>query len=205
MDELLEFNPIQEAANTALEIAAQVEVSDASTAEAAKGQAVELKQIEAKIEDLRKNLVKPYNDRVKAINDTAKKISAPIEAGKKAIANKIVSWQTEERMKAEAEAEQRRKDAEAEAERVRQNDESTLEDVAKAEVKVEIASAPVKLSGAMKTISTREIWKFRIVDANKIPREYLQPNEVLIGSAVRGGLRILDGVEIYSESSAVIK
>jgi hypothetical protein len=47
----------------------------------------------------------------------------------------------------------------------------------------------------------REIWKFEIVDAALIPLEYLQPNETMIGSIVRGskGAVSIPGVKVYSE------
>jgi colicin import membrane protein len=51
-------------------------------------------------------------------------------------------------------------------------------------------------------IKARVNWKFRIVNANKIPREYLEPNEVAIGSYVRGlkqAGEVIPGVEAYSE------
>jgi DNA polymerase III alpha subunit (gram-positive type) len=51
-------------------------------------------------------------------------------------------------------------------------------------------------------ISTREVWKFRIVDATKIPREYLIPDENYIGEMVRvtKGKKQIDGIEIYTET-----
>jgi hypothetical protein len=74
----------------------------------------------------------------------------------------------------------------------------------------EILSEPVPVSPVIlpKTtpkvegISSREVWKFRIVDATKIPREYMVPDEVGIGSVVRStkGKVQIPGVEIYKES-----
>ena len=53
----------------------------------------------------------------------------------------------------------------------------------------------------MAGLSTRTIWKFRITDSNKIPRQYLIPNEKMLGDVAKttkGSLQI-DGVEFYSE------
>ncbi len=49
----------------------------------------------------------------------------------------------------------------------------------------------------------KKIWKFRVVDADKIPREYMMPNEPMIGKIVRAssGAVEISGVEIYSENS----
>lgn len=66
------------------------------------------------------------------------------------------------------------------------------------EVKVE-ASTP-KVAG----IRARVNWKFRIVDANKIPRAYLKADEVAIGQFVREAKKageVIPGIEAYSEDS----
>lgn len=53
----------------------------------------------------------------------------------------------------------------------------------------------------VKGLSFRTIWKFRIKDINKIPREYMIPNEVKIGGVVRAlkGQSNIPGVEPYEE------
>ena len=60
------------------------------------------------------------------------------------------------------------------------------------------AVAPVaKLEG----LTYRETWTFKVVDAARVPREYLKVDEVKIGqvvSALRSAASI-SGVEIYSE------
>ena len=52
-------------------------------------------------------------------------------------------------------------------------------------------------------LSLREDWKFAIVDAASIPREYLVPDEVKIGRIVRvlKGEAKIPGVRIWSEKS----
>jgi hypothetical protein len=51
------------------------------------------------------------------------------------------------------------------------------------------------------------LWKFRILDANRIPREYLQPNEVKIGAEVRFikdksiAESKIPGIEVFTEES----
>lgn len=51
-------------------------------------------------------------------------------------------------------------------------------------------------------ISYRQAWKFRVVDAAKVPREYLMLDESRIGSVVRAmkGETRIEGVEVYSEN-----
>lgn len=54
-------------------------------------------------------------------------------------------------------------------------------------------------------IKVRKVWKYRIVDANAIPREYLIPNEVMLGQMARATKNTLKvaGVEFYSEDSSI--
>ncbi len=53
-------------------------------------------------------------------------------------------------------------------------------------------------------ISYREVWKFRIVDAAKVPREYLTIDETKIGGVVRAlkGAANIPGVQVYSDRIA---
>ena len=54
----------------------------------------------------------------------------------------------------------------------------------------------------MAGVPSRRPWKFRIIDANKIPRSYMMPNEVSIGSFVRENKKageVIPGVEAYQE------
>lgn len=63
---------------------------------------------------------------------------------------------------------------------------------------VKVAAAVPKVAG----IKARVNWKFRIVDVKKIPRKYLMPDEVQIGSFVRNNKQsgeVIPGVEAYSE------
>lgn len=62
---------------------------------------------------------------------------------------------------------------------------------------VKIAAAVPKVAG----IRARVNWKFRVVDASKLPRKYLMPDEVAIGQEVRSmkAETLIPGVEVYTE------
>jgi hypothetical protein len=53
----------------------------------------------------------------------------------------------------------------------------------------------------------RTTWHFEVVDAAAIPREYLQPNEQLIGHVVREnkGAVAIPGVRVWSETKPVVR
>ena len=123
----------------------------------------------------------------------------------------------EERKRREKEIEEQRKAGEIKAreaarlakeareaeERERQR---AAEDAAKtaAEVKpVAVAPSVPKVAG----IRARVNWKFKVVNANRIPREFLMPNEVAIGEYVRAKKNkaaseaAIPGIEVWQEDS----
>jgi len=55
------------------------------------------------------------------------------------------------------------------------------------------------------TAYERVDWKFRIIDIEKIPREYLIPDEKKIDKVVKMGIREIPGIEIYQETDIRIR
>ena len=53
-------------------------------------------------------------------------------------------------------------------------------------------------------LSARRVWKYRIIDINKIPREYMIPDHSNIGATVRAekNKTNIPGIEAYSETTA---
>jgi hypothetical protein len=43
------------------------------------------------------------------------------------------------------------------------------------------------------------VWKFDILDEQKIPRQYLLIDEVGIRAAIRSGVREIEGLKIYED------
>jgi len=214
--EVVGFNEIQATANAALQVALSTEVIDSDTASAAKAQAVELAGIEKKIEETRKTLVKPYNDKVSEINAAAKAITAPIGQGKGTLANRIMAWQNEERMKAEMAAAAEKARLEAEAAKLAESDDATLEEVEAVQEMAAVYAEPVKMLKHEKPLATRDSWKYLVTDFKALAEFavktgslwLLMPNEAEIGKRVRAAnapLRTLPGAEIWSEQSAVIR
>jgi uncharacterized membrane protein YqiK len=119
--------------------------------------------------------------------------------------------QAEERKRQEAEAKARelaQKEAEKlekKAEKEAQKGNTAKAEELKARAQETAAITPVIASSveSVKGISTKKIWKFRLVDENLIPRMYLIPNEKMLGEvarATKGELKI-PGVEFYPEET----
>lgn len=61
-----------------------------------------------------------------------------------------------------------------------------------------VAPAPLKKFAGF---SIRKVWKWKVVDAARIPREYLVPNEAALNAlakSTKGSMKI-DGIEFYEE------
>jgi hypothetical protein len=90
------------------------------------------------------------------------------------------------------------KQAEEDEAKARELAAKQCEETAAAVPIVRVEAAVPKVAG----IKARVNWKFRIVAAHKIPREYLMPDEVRIGQTVRSlkqAGEVIPGVEAYSE------
>lgn len=71
------------------------------------------------------------------------------------------------------------------------------------ELAIEAATPELYVEVAPKAqgVSTRDVWKFEIVDESLIPRQWLTPDLKRIGEAARGGKDLISipGVRIYAE------
>jgi len=126
-----------------------------------------------------------------------------LEAARKeqeAAAQRIAQAEAEANPVAAFVAKQQAAQAEADAEAAKLAAEDALREAALAPRAVMTAAAP-KITAA--GTSYRTTWKFRIVDLNLVPREYLLPNEQLLGSTARTtkGAQTIPGVEFYAEQS----
>jgi len=72
-----------------------------------------------------------------------------------------------------------------------------------------IALQPIVVTPLEKVdgISSKKVWKFKIVDEMLIPRNFLMPNEKKIGDFVRGskGEVKVEGIVIYEEEVISVK
>ena len=165
-----------------------------------------------------------------AARDELNKWIEPAETIDGALARKVKDYETQERMRAEAEErrinEERRKKAadDAEVERKRREKEieaqrkagevgkreaERMKKEAEAEAKAQAAAVvDVKVQAnipSVQGVPSRVNWKFRIVDANKIPKAYLIPDEQKIGQTVRllkdkaRTEAVIPGIEVYTD------
>lgn len=74
-----------------------------------------------------------------------------------------------------------------------------------AQVAADIAPAPLPtaVAGEAGTASVRVTWTHEIEDFSLVPREYLRVDDVLVGAAVRNGVRFIPGVRIFQRETIV--
>lgn len=149
-------------------------------------------------------LIKQANEHVKSIREEKKKHTDRLEQAEKVLRGKVTAYIDEQERQRKLEQkkrdeEQRKLDAEA-----AEANEFLAEVGATQAVAERVAPvAEVDKAG----ISYREVWKYEIIQASLIPREYLAVDEVKIGQMVRAmkDTLTIPGVRIYSEKSAIVR
>lgn len=199
--ELAPFSAIKSTVDAALIAAKALIITDAETAEAASLRRKELKEIGKRVESIRKELVKPFDDGKAGIQKLAKSLSDPLETADKNLTTKLLAYQNELRMQQEAKAAAERAEAERKAAEIAANDGSSLDEVEKAQEVVEYLAQPIKLSKSEKLVSTRMVWKYRVTDKSLLPADLLIPDTAEIYKRVQEGARAIPGCEIYEEET----
>jgi hypothetical protein len=176
-----------------------------------------IKEIRKKIENTFKPIKRKMDAAKKEVLDQEKAADKPLaeaEAWIKPLISNYLAEQErirkdeEDRLRgiARKEEEERQLMAAIEAEEEAKRNGATKEEAAaEAQIIIEtpVQAAPVVVPKSVPKVagvSVSKQWKFRIIDVNKIPREYLMPDEKAIGGVVTRtqGRVAIPGVEAYS-------
>lgn len=152
------------------------------------------------VEERRQFFVRPLNEQVKKVNDLFKILAAPLLEADTLIRSKVGAYRT-------AQAEVARKE-QARLDALAAKQQAALDKKAEKQgVEAPIITAPVVAQPAAKVghASMRKDWRFTIVDAAKVPADYLVVDESKIRKAIAGGVREIAGVKIYQEETVVIR
>lgn len=169
-----------------------------------------IKTTAKKAEEERKRWVQPLNDTVARINAEFRKITDPLNAAELKIKSKLLAFRQAEERAAEVERQRLREQEEqalAAAENASERGEDDVaEQIVAAVVAVPEPVAPGPVRGDMGAIgSVVRRWTFRVLDAKLVPAQYLMVNEAAIKAAIKGGERVIPGVEIYQDESVSIR
>jgi len=140
-----------------------------------------------------------------------KRADAPLVEAEGIIKPRIAAWNAEQERIRKAEEDRLREEARKQEEERRLEDAILAEQSGNKEEAAAIMDTPVqapvvvvpKSIPKVAGVSMTKQWKFRITDANKIPRQYLTVDEQKIGAIVRAlkDQANIPGVEVFSVDS----
>jgi hypothetical protein len=148
-----------------------------------------IKDAETGIENKRLEFTAPLNQSLKAINDTFKKLKAPLLEAKMLLTNRILDWRRAEQEKIAKEEERRRKIQEAHEKQGHQ----VNEPVVMLRPDTHIGNSQV-----------RKVWKWKLTDFTKLSDEFKTINGVYVNQKIREGVREIPGLEIFQEEELSI-
>jgi hypothetical protein len=171
----------------------------------------------------KKQVAEAFDPVVEAAHDAHKKSVAqrakymnPLLEAEKDVKAKVGLYHSEqerqrraqERELQQAAAAQAQADAAAQAEQLEAAGESDLAEIVTQEAAVAPAPLVVLPSPVpkVKGIAQKQNWKWRVVDASLVPREFLSINEAAIGAVVRTQKELakIPGIEVYAEDTVAV-
>ncbi len=189
---------------------------DITTALAYASAGEDLKALKAnykKFDEKRKELTRPLDESKKKIKAFFDVPMGKLKAAQLLVSSVMVLWHSEQERIRKAEEDRLRAAKLKEAARLakvaakaqeRGDTKKMNEFDARAE-EVSFAAPAVVPSRAAKIsgLAMTKLWRYRIVDESKIPRQYMIPNAKMLGELARSmkGLAEIPGVEVYSEPS----
>ena len=192
-----------------IDLKAKAEAIEVKTDEQESGAADILKEIKligTEAEALRKEKVNPFNALVKRINDVFRPVTADLESAEGTIKNKVLTYrQYKERLRQEEERKR-------EEEYRRKVEEERKKAEAQKEAFVPPSPPPIiipmenKVSGSSGSLSTRKVWRFKVVDIALVPDEFKVIDETAVRSRIMNmnANKVepkISGLEIYQEET----
>jgi vacuolar-type H+-ATPase subunit I/STV1 len=169
------------------------------------GQTGEATDLLKKVEAERVRLVKPANEYTKAVNATARKMSEKLKDAVEGAKHRIGQFRHRQEL-------ERRKAEEAIKKASEKLQKELDEEAKKSGVEAPtVTPAPlpkkrkVAVSETGATAHTRKVWKYKVIDEGKVPRQYCTPDGKKINAAIKGGMREIEGLEIWEDVTTVLK
>ena len=187
-----------------LQIAENHQIVDDDSNRSGIEMAAQAKRLGKTIEDMRKERIRPSQEFVKAINNLAKVYTEKLDRIEVALKQKIGAYMTKLRLE-KLEAERRAQEAARELQ-ARLDKESAEKNLPQVEVPMPVLNQktePVRTEEG--SAGQRKTWTWKVVDLATVPREYLVIDKVAVNQAVRGGVRVIPGIEIYQEENVQIR
>ncbi len=155
------------------------------------------------MEAKRVELVKPMQDEVKAIQETHKALMAPVLEADRITRVKSTAFKMKQRRIAQEAEELNRQAMEVARKQAAMNNGEFTTDITPVDVKV----APKLTRTELGTSGLVDEWKYRIVDLEKLPREYMIPDDAMLKSIAKQhhDKKSVDGVEFYNDPHIAVR
>jgi hypothetical protein len=205
-----EVRELAEQTDQLLQIASSYRVTTAAEYTAAGEELKKVKAAAKRLDEIRKSMTKPLDAAKRAIMDFFREPETKLQRAESDIKRAMIAYseeqeriRREEQRKAEEAARKEREKLEAQAAKAAAA--GKIERAEQLEQRAATVVAPVIQREAPKVtgLATREVWKFEIIDASALPREYLTVDEKKIGAVVRAlkGDTNIPGVRVWAEKS----
>jgi len=148
-------------------------------------------------EECEKRIIVPKTF-IKKVKARVNEVVKPLTNSKKIVKLKLKDYKTRlelERREMEKKAEEERKRLQEQLDKEAR--EKGIEPVKLPEITIPKEKLEVRTNQGL--VHERKYWTFKIVDFEKIPREYLIVDSKKVNSAIRTGTREIPGLEIYQE------
>lgn len=203
--------PVANEVNSLTTRVASFEVASAESYESGAELLKTIKSLSKQVDDQRKKITQPLDQAKKQVMDLFRPFTDSLGSAESSLKRRMIAWKSEQdriareaERKAEEKARRERERLEAEAAKAEEKGRSGRADILRDRAASTVA-APVIRSEAPKVtgIATRKVWRFRIVDAAKVPDQYKVIDEKKIGGVVRAlkGDTSIPGVEVWEEDS----
>lgn len=216
MNGMITVNPIdisgaktaQTQATLMLDNAQQTVIQNQGTYEQAAFFLKTVKEKYKQLDIMRKSITKPLDDSKAQVMNLFRPSIEMLEQAESIIKRSMITYEDEQErirreqeLKLQQEAARKQREALQKAEAARASgNESKAE---KYENRAAAVVAPVLAArvNGVQGIARKKVWKYRVDDVNAIPREYMIPNEKLIGDVVRSskGAIQIPGITAYPE------
>lgn len=185
--------------------AAAFVVTDEATAREATDRAGAVLAFVKRFDDRRKEIIKEADSFVRKTNQVCKPKRDRLDAVAKRYKDAIGDYKYKEELKRrevirKQEEERRKLQESLDAEAERLNVEKV---VVAAPVAVPKTAGPVRAESA--TSSTVMVWDFEIVDAARVPRQFLAVDPAAIRAAIKAGIREIDGIRIFERAEIRVR
>lgn len=170
-------------------------------------------RLKKELNETRRSMTRPLDESKKRIMDLFRRPEQQLDEANTAASRKMLAWkQEQDRARREAEAaaaeaarkerERLEKQAAAAAKRGQQEKAAALSAAADSMPAAPVVHIPEATAAG---VSTRQVWKYEIVDKAALPREFMTPDEKAIGAVVRArqGDTNIPGVRVYAEETLV--